>query len=397
MLAGPVAASPAHRAGGLHVDASGLTAGPFLTSAGLVWDGPRGVMLTHSARRSSVLAAPDAPDWNNSVDLAWFGRGWWALARPSGVFAGRIGGPLRELPQLHKCNPASASRTPGVEAAQYVVSGDNLYAALAKGCLARRSARFGEVLDFDLRSHRSHVLTRMPGTLAYMAASERYVALAYWRSTPHSFGETPLVRVLRTVTGALVSQITPPRTTGANGRGRISSIQVDNRGNVLVTEGSCGAPPGQLAHVAQPLERRGWWWARVGSTVGHDTQLGEDAVLSDGRVAYFSNEACSFAGAPGGTIAVKNLFTDATRTVVAFSGSLGGETLALSGNRLAWAQQSTVLNVTLAPGMESCGYVPLSPVELTTLNLRDSPSPPVLVSGVLIPSQYANEPPCIRV
>jgi hypothetical protein len=385
-------------ADGSSVDAPGLTAGPFITSAGLVWDGSRGVMLTNSAHRSSVLAAPDAPNWNNSVDLAWLGREWWVIARPSGVFAGRIGGPMRELPLLDKCNPASASATPGVETVQYAVSGDHLYAALPKGCLTRRSARFGEVVDFDLRSHHWHVLAQLPGTLAYMAASERYLALAYWRTTPRSTAETPLVRVLRAPMGALVSQIAPPRTTHSNGGGDISSVQVDDLGDVLVTEGSCGVPSGQLAHVAQPAERhRGWWWATTGSTVGRETRLGRDAVLSDGRVAFFSADSCLFAGAPGGSIEVKNLLTGTARTVVAFSGSLGGVSLALSGDRLAWAQQSTVLNVVRNPGMEECGYVPLSPVELTTLDLRDIPSSPTAIGGVPIPPQYANEPPCIYV
>ena len=109
MLAGPVVASAGMHADSSSVDAPGLTAGPFITGAGLVWESSHGIVLTNSAGRSKVLAPPDAPNWDDFTDLAWFGRDWWALARPSVVLAGRIGGPLRELPLLHKCNPGSST------------------------------------------------------------------------------------------------------------------------------------------------------------------------------------------------------------------------------------------------------------------------------------------------
>jgi len=121
-------------------------------------------------------------------------------------------------------------------------------------------------------------------------------------------------------------------------------------------------------------------------------------VLSDGRVAFLSTDA----GDPESmTIDVRNLLAGTTRTVVVFSGSVSANSLALSGNELAWVQQSTVVNVLsgTAPGggsFESCTPVPLSPIELASLDLRDIPSSPVLVRGVPIPPQYANEPPCIE-
>ena len=399
MLARPVAASAVLPAGSSNVDAPGLTAGPLITDAGLVWESSDGIMLTNSAGRSAVLGPPDPPNWDNLVDLASFGQDWWTVARPSGVFAGRIGGPLRELPLLRKCNPGSTSLTPGVEAAQYAVSGDHLYAALPNGCLARRAARFGEVVDVDLRSHRWRVLTPMPGTLEFMAASGKYLALAYRRTPPHPTAETRLlVRVWDTATGALVNQIRPPRTTGVLGPHGTSGIQVDAYGDVLVTAGCCGASPGQLAHVAQPAEIKGWWWARAGSTVGREAHLGSDAVLSDGRVAFLSTDASDPESA---TIDVRNLLANTTRTVVVFSGSVNPNSLALSGNELAWVQQSTVVNVVTGPlpgggGSEECKEVPLSPPELASLDLRSTPSPPVVVNGVPIPPQYANEPPCIE-
>jgi hypothetical protein len=400
VLAVPVVAFAGMHADGSSVDAPGLTAGPFITSAGLVWESSHGIVLTNPARRSKVLARPDAPNWDGFADLAWFDQDWWAVARPSGLLAGRIGGQLRALPLLRKCNPGSTNIRPGVLVAQYAVSGEHLYAALPSVCLARRGAPFGEVLDIDLRSRRWHVLTPMPGTLDYLAASGKYLALAYWRSTQRSTAETrPFVRVLDATTGALVKQVVPPRKTGGEEPSVTSGIQVDDYGDVLVTEGCCGASPGQLAHIAQPHEKRkGWWWARAGSTVGHETQLGDDAVLSDGRVAFLSPDA----GNPESmTIDVRNLLAGTTRTVVVFSGSVSADGLALSGNGLAWSQQSTVVNVVSGPApgggsFESCTPVALSPIELASLDLRDIPSSPVVVRGVPVPPQYANEPPCIE-
>jgi hypothetical protein len=399
LLVWPLAASAALPADGSSVDAPGLTGGPFITSAGLAWESSGGVMLTNLADRSSVLAAQDAPNWENLTDLAWFGQEWWVLARPSGVFAGRIGGSLRELPLRGKCNPGSASLVPRIATVQYAVSGSHLYAALPSGCLAHRAAPFGEVVDIDLRSLRRHVVTPVPGRLEYMAASGKYLALAYSRVPDRSGTESRLfVRVLDAATGALVNQIAPPPNPGGGRRNSASGIQVDDHGDVLVNAGCCGGAPGQLAHAAQPAEIERWWWARAGSTVGHETELGNDAVLSDGRVAFMSVEG---EGPESTTIDVRNLFAGTTRTAVIFAGSVAADGLALRGNGLAWAQQSTVLNVLRAPtegggSFEECKKVPLSPPELVRLDLRGAPSPPVVITGVPIPPQYAHGPVCIE-
>jgi hypothetical protein len=255
------------------------------------------------------------------------------------------------------------------------------------------------VVDVDLRSRRWHVLIPMPGTIDLMAASGRYLALAYWRSSARDSGVRQLsVRVLDAATGALVSQIAPPASSGGIGSNRVSCIQIDDYGDVLVAVGCCGVSPGQLAHVAQPLERKGWWWARAGSAVGLETQLGDDAVLSDGRVAFLSADASNETST---TIEVRNLLASTARTVVIFSGSASAHGLALSGSGLAWAQQSTVVNVVSGPttgggSSEECKDVPLSPPKLESLDLSDCASKPVLVNGVSIPPQYANEPPCIE-
>jgi hypothetical protein len=396
MLTGPSAARAVQPNGVSIVDAPGLAAGPLITDAGLVWESSQGVMLTDPAGGSKVLAPLDAHNGDGFVDLAWFGVDQWALARPSGVFAGQIGGALSELRPLRKCNPGSPATPPG--AAMYALSRGHLFAALPEPCFPTSKAPLGVVLDINLNSRHSRVLARIPGTLDGVAASGRYVALAYSSPplgliTPPS-SRTPsqeprlFVRVLDAGTGAVVNQIPAPASLKEYGA---SAIQVDGRGDVLVTSGCDAVSPRQLAHIAQPACPTTWWWARARSAMGHQTTLGSDAVLSAGRVAFLASA--------GVGIDVRDLLDGTTRTVVAFSGSVspvyGG--LALSGTRLVWAQQSTVVNVVNTADSESCSRVPLSPVELASLDLSGMPSSPILMTGLPIPPQYANEPGCIEV
>ena len=404
VLAWPAATFAVLSAGVTGADAPGLQSGPFISARGLVWESQRGIVLTNRAGRSRVLAPPDARNWEGSVDLAWFGSDWWVLARPSGVFGGRIGGPLRKLPLLPKCTPASARVKPGLLRVQYAVSGEHLYAALPKSCLSGRTAPQAEVLDVDLRSGRSHVLARIPGTLDGMAASGKYLALAYSRNASLLRPEqAPLVRVLDIKTGAVVNRVTPPSSTpGRSEANGVSAIQVDAYGDVLVAGTCCAIAPGQLAHSAQPPRiRTVWWWSKAGSKHGHEVHLGDDAVLSDGRVAFFSFTA---GGADDETIDLRDLRSGGTRTLVTFTGTVNASSrlfglearLALSGDSLTWSQQSSVLEVIRTQQSETCRLVPLSPVELASVDLRHIPSSPIVVNGPPIPPQYANEAPCLK-
>jgi hypothetical protein len=236
-----------------------------------------------------------------------------------------------------------------------------------------------------------------------MAAAGRYLALAYWPS--QSTARVPaipqtqplLVRVLNAATGALINQVTPPPSTSGLTWDRASGIQVDIYGDVLVTVGCCAAPSGRLAHSSQPFrERPRWWWARARGTIGRQTRLGREASLSARRVAFLADNP----GNGEATIDLRDLLAGTMRTIVAFSGSVSPQGLALSGNGLAWAQQSSVINVVRGPSpgggsFYSCIPVPLSPVELASLDLGRPRRTPVLVRGVPIPPQYANEPPCV--
>lgn len=386
------------------VEARGLTAGPFITDAGDVWDSQSGVMLTNHTGVSSILAPADAPNWDNFVDLTWFGAGWWAQARPSGVLAGRIGGRLRKLALLSRCNPGSPKIPPAT--AQYAISAGHLYAMLPAPCFANARPDGGVVLEIDLRSRRRRVLARVAGTLDDIAASGKYVAIAYTRrpvgaasrADPNiRLGEPQLfVRVINAATGEQVNQVKPPRTL-VFAQSNASGLQVDNHGDVLVTAGCCAAP-GMLAHVAQPAEITQWWWAKPRSSVGIEAELGRDAVLSDGRVAFLSHES---GGAQAETIDVRDLLDGATSELVSFSGTASADGVALSGDTLVWAQQSTVVHVTtgaIAGGgsFTSCVPIELGPVELESAGLREVRTFPVRVAGAPIPPQYANEPPCIE-
>lgn len=398
-LAAPTLASAAPMTEGPTVEAPGLTAGPVITGAGLAWESARGILLTGRAGVTTVLAPPDEPNWDGVVGLAWFGRKWWALAQPSGVLAGRIGGKLAALPTLRRCNPATRSSSSAADGAEYVVAGEHLFAAEPRGCFTRRRTPAGRIVEVDLRTRRSRVLASIPGSVSQIAATGRYVAVAYRRETSRAPAHTGppaaeprlLVRVLDTATGALIDEIAPPPHAEQFERVGATGLQVDEHGDVLVTAGCCAGSPGGLAHVARPLQRTGWWWARAGSRVGREVSLGSDPSLSDGRVAFYATNASG----TGPAIDVENLLDGRSRTVVTFAGSAGSESLALDGESLAWAQQSTVINVTQPVRASSCTIVPLGPVELGALNLR-SIAAPVVVTGAPIPPQYANEPPCFE-
>jgi hypothetical protein len=363
------------------VDAPGWTTGPMITDVGLVWEGSAGVMLTDSTGESSVLAAPDAPNWDNAVDLAWFGWDWWVLARPSGVVGGRIGGALRELPLLQRCNPASPTApVPLAAEPLYAVSGEDVYAALPQRCFARRGKPW-TVVSIDLRTRRWRVLGGGLGTADSLAASGGYVALAYARSysrptagDPSATTGSVFVRVWDAARGAPGNQIKlNSRAVPLTG----SVVQVDGRGDVLISTGCCGTR--QLAHVAQPAEFQEFWWARAGSPVAKEVQLGHDAVLSDGQVAFLSSEPSS----PNvETIDVTDLLTGATRTIVSFPGTATASGLTLSGKVLAWEQQSWVQNEST-----DCEFVALSPPQLASIDLRGVPASPIPINGVPIPPQ----------
>jgi hypothetical protein len=356
------------------IAAPGLTAGPVVTDAGLVWQSSTAIELTDAAGNSTRLASVVGTPAMGAFDDAWFGLGWWVLVRPWGVFSGPIGGTLRKLSLLQRCH-----------ANLYALSGEQLFAALAGGCSAGHTSR-GALVEIDLRTHRWRVLAPLPGESASLAASGSFVALAYWRQGGEASRASRarlFVRVFDAQTGALVNQIAQPASVPSFAL--IGNVQVDPSGDVLVTT----EPPAEpVGGGPGPPSLEDWWWAKPKATVAHllfDDLRGAHAELSDRRVAFFS----------GQSITVMDLHSGSTRPIATFPGTATPSYFAISGNELAWAQQSSVLTCTAAGSLITSTRVLLTPTQLVGIDLRSIGSAPLVIDGAPIPPQYANEPPCV--
>jgi len=353
--------------------APGLTAGPVVTDAGLVWQSSTAIELTDAAGNSRTLAAVVGTPATGAFDDAWFGTRWWVLVRPWGVFSGAIGGTLHKLPLLQRCN-----------AALYALAGEQLFTAFTGGCSAEHITH-SALVEIDLRTHRWRVLAPFRGAPASLAASGSFVALAYWRHSgkaSQSSRARLFVRVFDTHTGTLVNQIAQPASVASFAG--IGNVQVDRSGDVLVYA-TLGYDTARLAVPAPPPQW--WWWARPKATTARllfEHRNGVDAQLSDRRVAFSS----------GNSIAVMDLHSGSTRTIATFTGTATAYYLGLTGNELAWAQQSSVWTCTAAGSLITYTRVLLTPTQLVGIDLRSIGSAPLVIDGAPIPLQYANEPPC---
>jgi len=365
--------------------ASGLAAGPLITDAGLVWEGSTGVVLTRANGTTSVLAARGMPNWDNYIDQAWFGSRWWAIAGSNGVLGGRIGGRLKPLRALARCNLGSKVAPVDLAGSTsrpvLAISGEDLLAALPRSCAPRGSAP-ETLVRVDLRTGASRAIARLSGVAESIVAAGRYVALALTKSTRPARGHEAVshevVRVLDARTGALVRQIKPPVEDEGG-----APIQIDAAGDVL--GGCCETATRELAQVAQPVRIERYWWAPAGAKVGVQIQLGEDAVLSDRRVAYRGW------GATGGrVINVRDMRRGQTRTVVTFTGAAQPAELALSENELAWEQQS--FGLLTPPG--ACLPIELTPPQLMSIDLLTVSGGPLVVVG---PEPPALQHQCVSV
>jgi hypothetical protein len=361
-------------------EAPGMESGPLITAAGTVWAGAQGISLRRANGAISVLAPPGAPSFDNARDEAWFGARWWLLATNGGLLAGRIGGPLRRLPGvLQGCNPGSATYT---IAPLLAVSGAHLFAALAPACRRRHPTRFGTLISVDLRTRRWSVLARAPGEPTALAAAGPYVALAYTRprraGAPLGSGEPySAVRIWRAGGGPPAATIMPPAQSAAG----IGSLQIDERGHVLVSEECCSSSQLQ-ATIAQPLRREDFWVGAPDRKRGVRVVLGRGASLSDGRIAYVS-----VAYAPTSAIEILTLASGARRTVATFSGTVGVSGLMLAGDELAWGQRSSAL----VGDQSGCGTVFLTPPQLASVDLRKIPAEAFTQIGPPAPPSQGRE------
>ncbi len=360
------------------VVASGFADGPLVTDEGLVWDGLAGVELTRANETTSVLTQTDAPNWDNFVDQAWFGSRWWAIAGTGGVRGGPIGGPLKSVPSLARCNPGSkAVILDGVSAAAFEISGEDLVAALPPACAPRGHRGRWTLVRIDLRTRRLHVIAGLPAKAISLAVAGRYVAVALRRRLPirsrPELGE--FVRVLDARTGGFVRQIAPPPELRESG----GTIQLDTAGDVLA--GCCLRTGRELARVAGPPRFiEPYWWAPAGAKQGTAIQLGARAVLSDGRIAYLSEE--------GEAIDIRDMHNGTTLKAVAFAGTASPGGLAFSGETLAWEQQSFG---TLTPP-NACIPTPLTSPQLMSTELSTLSRGPLVVVG---PEGPPLQHPCV--
>ena len=359
ILAGapPSAGAAALPADGSSIDAPGLTAGPFITSVGLVWQGPAGVMLTDAAGVPSVLSPTDVLVTPGGLPNASVGTDWWAVTRASGVWAGPIGGRLTQPPLLQRCSSFGEARL-------YAVSGEHLLAGLPRRCLATRSSPAGEVVDFDLRTGHARAVTAAPPDLLAIAASGNRLAELY--ATGGSRLASPLVvRVIDLRTGRPLYVATGPAPDRSVPLLDSSVyLQVDGFGDALVTS---------RQFIVPALVNSAWWTTPASHEwMALPAGTGNRAVLSDGRLASLEYDAGSAA------ILLRDVRSAASRVVVSFTGTVDPDGLALSGNALAWWQQSSYVNAQCTTGT-------LSPPQLASLDLRELPAAPIGVTGVAAP------------
>jgi hypothetical protein len=368
---------------GSQVTAPGITTGPLITEAGLVWEGSEGVMLTHPDDAQSVLAPNTTPNWDNAIDEAWFGSAWWVLAGGQGVLSGPIGGPLRPLGVLGRCNPDTKivplDSADEADPPLYAVSGESLFAALPRSCAPGRGVAPATLVRVDLHTGSARTLAQLPAPAGSLAAVGGYVAVAFKRTAPVLGGkmEAPLpetVSVYSSRSGTLVRKIKPPTEDEGS-----ASLQLDAEGDVLA--GCCEASSDALAHTAQPPRIERYWWAPAGARAGVKIQLGRDPALSDGRIAYISNNTEE-------AIMLSEPRDGQTRALVTFPGTEHPEDIALSGNKLAWEQLGYALVV--SPG--ACGTVVLTPPELASIDLRTlAGRAPIAVAGPALAQPQCSE------
>ena len=260
------------------------------------------------------------------------------------------------------------------------VSDEDLFAVLPTACLRNRHAAAYTLLRIDLRTRSSRAIAALPGGAESLAAAGRYVAVAVPEpeagspSAPASRRERVLILSART--GALVRRVAAP----AEGE-PFEDLQIDAAGDVLA--GCCGARPGELARAAQPPMVSRYWWAPAGASAGRTIQLGQDPVLSDGQIAYLG----SGESGDGFAIQVVDPRDRRTRTAVTFSGTASPGGIALSGDELAWEQQSYVEVETTEPtGAERCSPLDLTEPQLQSIDLRTPRRGPIAVVGPPAPS-----------
>jgi len=215
-----------------------------------------------------------------------------------------------------------------------------------------------------------------------LAASGARLALTYPTVPRHR----TQVDVRDAANGRSLFSVSAPANQPVDGS---PSTQIDSVGDVLVT-GTFSVGPSTIVE--------GWWGNRhrrvgqalEGLQVGNYPEPGTPAyhsppvaaALSDGRLAY-----ATYANGSDETIAVRDLATNTTRTVVSFPGSAGVLGVGLQGTRLGWAQQSLGFTTSMPCVTQSRA---LGPVQLVEASVEVSR--PIIEAGAPVPPR--NGPIC---
>lgn len=351
-------------------------AGPRVVSGGLLWSGARGVSLASMSGGSRLLAR------GASLSDVVGDRDWIAVSDRRGVRAARLGGRLVTVGLLHRCPPVEspAGRQPRAPLVALVRA--DLYAVIGSPCLHGPRAAEPELVRVQLARGGVRVLARIPAGAMTLAASGARLALTYPTVPRHR----TQVDVRDAANGRSLFSVSAPANQPVDGS---PSTQIDSVGDVLVT-GTFSVGPSTIVE--------GWWGNRhrrvgqalEGLQVGNYPEPGTPAyhsppvaaALSDGRLAY-----ATYANGSDETIAVRDLATNTTRTVVSFPGSAGVLGVGLQGTRLGWAQQSLGFTTSMPCVTQSRA---LGPVQLVEASVEVSR--PIIEVGAPVPPR--NGPIC---
>lgn len=257
------------------------------------------------------------------------------------------------------------------------------------------------LLAVNLRSGVRRALGAIaPGAVGLASAGAR-VAVTYAAPSQSS----PIAGTITPVTTAVLDARTGRRLYRVSAPVPFNQLalttEVDARGDVLVTS--------TIFHP--PAPQSSGWWATPAAPTPHElrslvtagqvvfntppygyTVITGAAALAQGRIAYVTDTP------KGEQIDLLDLRSGALRPVVGFTGVARVVGLDLSAEELAWAQQSTVTEVSSGPVpgggyFERCSTVAVGPVQLNRVDLGHLPATPPEIGA---PVPKADERLCIK-
>ncbi len=317
--------------------------------------------------------------------------------------AGRLGGRLRPVEPLRGCRPVSpnskGSASPPTSDAPALVAlaGSTLYAVVDPACLHRHAGRRLALVAVSLPSAVRRTVTTIAPAVVGLAAAGARVAVSYAGPSAEAPRLGTVTRISVDVIGTRRGR-TLYRVTGLV-RARVEdrlTTEIDAQGDVLVTSIFFGPPPwgtvlGLVGHAGDHAGRelpelrttapvsRALRTAREPSAARQPSRTGESPI--------------SPRPGEGTTIDLLDLRDGGDRPIAEFAGEARVVGFDLSPDELAWAQESTVTEVSSGPGFESCQTIALGPVELTDIDLRHLPAAPRAI-GAPVPKIY--QKPCIE-